>query len=235
MQLAGPDLMRIVSHAGAGKEARVVPADVLLLAGSCIVEEAVLTGESTPQWKTPIGTHSAKGAASEGADVAQVCSWPDQASSHPGVNDTSAVPHGDFSTRKHEGPNCFIKVHLDTHVVWSLSDVLLLHLAHADLCVMLQVDPKERLNIKRDRNFVLFSGTKVLQHTEDRNASIRTPDGGCLAVVLRTGFETSQGAPSICMKPDRCSADRSFMDGRATKLPACPSSSLQLAMSHAGT
>ena len=42
---------------------------------------------------------------------------------------------------------------------------------------------------------ILFGGTRILQHTgADKDARIRTPDSGCLAVVLRTGFDTSQGA-----------------------------------------
>ncbi|GAA5979114.1 hypothetical protein JCM10908_002809 [Rhodotorula pacifica] len=46
-----------------------------------------------------------------------------------------------------------------------------------------------------DRNSVLFGGTKVLQSTgvADKSDSLAAPDGGCLAVVLRTGFGTSQG------------------------------------------
>ncbi|KAL6610003.1 hypothetical protein ACP70R_039972 [Stipagrostis hirtigluma subsp. patula] len=95
----------------AGGEDRSVPADMLLLAGSAIVNEAILTGESTPQWKVSIAGRG----------------------------------------------------------------------------------PEEMLSVKRDKNHILFGGTKILQHTADKSVNLRAPDGGCVAFVLRTGFETSQG------------------------------------------
>ncbi|KAK8946005.1 putative cation-transporting ATPase [Platanthera guangdongensis] len=52
---------------------------------------------------------------------------------------------------------------------------------------------EERLSSKRDKNHILFGGTKILQHTPDKSFHLKSPDGGCVAVVLRTGFETSQG------------------------------------------
>ncbi|EJT45920.1 hypothetical protein A1Q1_05645 [Trichosporon asahii var. asahii CBS 2479] len=55
-------------------------------------------------------------------------------------------------------------------------------------------DPADRLDINgSDRNEVLFSGTKALQVSPGDDGGIKTPDGGCLAVVLRTGFGTTQG------------------------------------------
>ncbi|XP_059631979.1 probable manganese-transporting ATPase PDR2 [Cornus florida] len=116
VKLSGTDLLPgdVVSvgrSTGQNGEDKSVPADMLILGGSAIVNEAILTGESTPQWKVSI-----TGRGSE-----------------------------------------------------------------------------EKLSAKRDKSHVLFGGTKILQHTPDKTAHLKTPDGGCLAVVLRTGFETSQG------------------------------------------
>lgn len=114
-----------------GADDVVVQADMLLLAGTCIVDEAVLTGESTPQWKNPVGE-----ATGDEVDASELA-------------------------------------------------------------------PTAHLSVKRDKMHVVFGGTKLLQMTGDNEAHIRTPDGGCLAVVLRTGFGTAQGegqaaAPQLC-------------------------------------
>ncbi|KAI9114351.1 hypothetical protein K1719_014579 [Acacia pycnantha] len=116
VKLSGTDLLpgdvvSIGRSSGQNGEEKSVPADMLILAGSAIVNEAILTGESTPQWKVSI--------AGKGIE--------------------------------------------------------------------------EKLSARRDKSHVLFGGTKILQHTPDKTFPLKTPDGGCLAVVLRTGFETSQG------------------------------------------
>ena len=56
VKLSGTDLLpgdvvSIGRSSGQNGEEKSVPADMLLLAGSVIVNEAILTGESTPQWK----------------------------------------------------------------------------------------------------------------------------------------------------------------------------------------
>lgn len=111
MELLPGDVVSIGRPTGPGSDDRTVPADMLLIAGSVIANEALLTGESTPQWKGPV----------VGRDLS------------------------------------------------------------------------ERLSIRKDKAHVLFGGTKILQHTPDKSAAMKTPDGGCVALVLRTGFDTTQG------------------------------------------
>ena len=104
------DVVSVCRPRGEGADRCVLPCDLLLLAGSAITEEAILTGESAPQWKAPA-----------------------------------------------------------------------------------PADSTEALDLKRHRGHVLFGGTRVVQHGADAAHQLRTTDGGCLAVVLRTGFGTEQG------------------------------------------
>lgn len=188
--------------AGAGQEEKVVPADALLLAGTCIVEEAVLTGESTPQWKNPIGTGATSSAAAqEGMDVAKVCSalLEPEAGSPLCQHFTSATIASALYVAYLRGCNERIEHQRFAVLVctrFRRSAGSQKGCKGLGVCAM-QVDVQARLSIKRDKNHVLFSGTKILQHTGDKSARIRTPDNGCLAVVLRTGFETSQGECSL--------------------------------------
>jgi cation-transporting ATPase 13A1 len=110
--------------AARGAQETTIPADLILVQGSCIVNEAMLSGESTPLLKESIELNN----------------------------------------------------------------------------------PSERLDLDGGhKGAALFSGTKVLQVTP----SSVTPDGGCLAVVLRTGFGTTQGqlVRTMIFSTDRVSAN----------------------------
>ena len=54
MDLLPGDVVSIGRSTGENGEDKSVPADMLILAGSAIVNEAILTGESTPQWKVVV-------------------------------------------------------------------------------------------------------------------------------------------------------------------------------------
>jgi cation-transporting ATPase 13A1 len=107
------------------KQETLIPCDVLLIRGSCVVNEAMLTGESVPQIKE------------------------------------------------------------------SLASVEDCQTGMVDLGVESTIDPVWRRHM-------IFSGTSLLLHNSRSEADSSNtcvpsaPDGGCVAVVVRTGFGTCQ-------------------------------------------
>lgn len=71
-------------------------------------------------------------------------------------------------------------------------------------------ESNEVLDMAVDRGNLLFGGTKVIQVTaETEKLDCKSPDGGCLGVVVRTGFATQQGklVRTIMFSSDRVTAN----------------------------
>lgn len=110
-----------------------VPADILLVHGTCIVNEAMLSGESTPLLKESIQLLEG----SENLDV-------------DGAHKNAVLFSG-------------------TKVLQASGTTSMLFI----------------IPIHFDSSLIMISGELI--------PPIKTPDGGCLGVVLRTGFGTAQG------------------------------------------
>jgi cation-transporting ATPase 13A1 len=136
------DVISLSNTTAAGEDDdRVCPCDVILLQGSCVVNESMLTGESVPQKKDCLVVASRN---------------EDQGSS-------------------------------------------------TVLCVSEGTD-------KRHRKHMVFGGTKIMQVLKGEVGQVvaipRSPDGGCIAFVMKTGFSTTQGSlmRTILFTTERISA-----------------------------
>lgn len=138
---------------------RQVPCELLLLSGTCVVNEAMLTGESTPQLKESIAHEDMEKTFDMKRDgkvhvlfggTRLVQHSPDKDGTHSQSRTSRATPHVPLNAHA-----------LDSHT-WGAR------------CNTSQV--------------VRLCSPLMLPL-----APIKSPNNGCLGIVLRTGFETAQG------------------------------------------
>lgn len=53
--------------------------------------------------------------------------------------------------------------------------------------------PDTKLDIKEHRLHIIFSGTTIIQQSNEESYHIPSKDNGCICYILQTGFHTTQG------------------------------------------
>jgi magnesium-transporting ATPase (P-type) len=162
----------------------IVPCDALLVRGSCVVNEAMLTGESVPQMKETLNSHGTSSFA---------------ASSSPGDVSSSRDSSG-LDACIDLGSDSLVAPEWKRHIVFSGTSMLQ-HTARVDadgataggaggVLYNMSLAPESVYGGGGGGGAAAAKGKKA------EPASIAgvpsAPDGGCLAVVIRTGFGTSQ-------------------------------------------
>eukprot|EP00750_Incisomonas_marina_P021944 INCI4801.1.p1 GENE.INCI4801.1~~INCI4801.1.p1 ORF type:complete len:1011 (-),score=169.81 INCI4801.1:1948-4980(-) len=163
-------------NSGRGKQSQNVnkktgtaPCDLLLLKGSCIVSEALLTGESIPLLKESISAALSLGdlAPSEAINIlGRAGSTLESKSDGEPINDAANVSlDNEVQARDLEKHKKYI--------VWAGTNIV-------------QFFPEQlKTSTSTDSDLGAAAAAKMT-HSQP-------PDGGCIAVVLRTGFGTTQG------------------------------------------
>jgi magnesium-transporting ATPase (P-type) len=157
----------------------IVPCDALLVRGSCVVNEAMLTGESVPQMKETLNAHGTSSSASSSSG--------EESSSRDSSGLDACIDLGSDS---------MVAPEWKRHIVFSGTSMLQ-HTARveADGATAGTVGVLYNMSLAPESVYG-GGGGAAAKGKKAEPASMAgvpsAPDAGCLAVVIRTGFGTSQ-------------------------------------------
>ena len=182
--------LRQQSTAGADKEERVVLCDALLVQGSCVVNEAMLTGERHTTIPPMCYVHSYTYALihSYTRTLMHSCTY--------------ALIHSCIHTLIHSYTHALMHscthtlIHSYTYTGESVPQMKEAPLGGKDAETRIMDLGNENTAAEWKRHIV-YSGTNLLLHntssTPPPSGIPAAPDGGCIGIVLRTGYGTTQG------------------------------------------
>lgn len=158
----------------------LVPCDVLLLKGSCIVNEAMLTGESIPQTKESISSYAADRQARLDIDLDREAEMEVGTSGEECDMDTDACVKGKKVMSKASDPADWKR-----NIVYGGTTVVL-----------------------QQHSAPTKSGSNQAGESDFVSQIPIAPDGGAVGMVLRTGYGTTQGGlmRKILFSTDRINA-----------------------------